>query len=368
MFSASLLNKKRLILLIRWLVIIALSYLVLFGAPSQNVDLAEMLFIGLLLSSNLVLVLLPREWFERPLFDGVIILIDTALISTGINLSQQAGLEFYLFYFLIIIMTTFGRDMRGMVANALFASLIYGWFLYRSNGDLIDRPGLLLRIPFLFVMALFYGSLVENHKTSGMISSLSAALGARDEGTHHHSERAERLAGRMGRRLGLSQAEIAKLRYLCLLHDIGKIGVPDSILNKKGPLSTEEFEIMKGHSVIGEKMVLQVEELGALRSLIRHHHERFNGSGYPDGLSGERIPLEVRIFSIIDAFDAITSDRPYHEAKTTEAALVELRRSSGILFDPRLLEIFCALVGEVDQKGYPSGGWKRIVRFAFPGS
>jgi HD-GYP domain-containing protein (c-di-GMP phosphodiesterase class II) len=159
---------------------------------------------------------------------------------------------------------------------------------------------------------------------------------------------------------------IAKLRYLCLLHDIGKIGIPDSILNKPGSLTPQEFEVMKRHPVIGEKIILQVEELKDLRSLIRHHHERFDGSGYPDGISGEQIPLEVRIFSIIDAFDAMTSVRPYHQPKTAEAALRDLKRSAGTYFEPRLVEIFSKLIQEADQEGYPAIGWKRLLRFTSP--
>jgi HD-GYP domain-containing protein (c-di-GMP phosphodiesterase class II) len=366
MFSASLLNKKRMILLIRWLVVIALSYLIVFGSNAPETTWREAVFITLLFLSNIILILLPRGLFEKPLFDGLIVLADTGLIAYGINISNHAGVEFYLFYFLIIIMTTFGRDMRTIVANAFFASLIYGWFLYRSHTDLFNYPGLLLRIPFLFVMALFYGSLVENHKTSGMVSSLRAALGARDERTHQHSSRAERLAGKMGRRLGVSQIGIAKLRYLCLLHDVGKIGIPDSILNKPGPLTDQEFEAMKRHPLIGEKIILQVDELKELRSLVRHHHERFDGLGYPDGISGEGIPLEVRVFSIIDAFDAMTSERPYHQPRSQEAAVMEIKRSAGTRFDPKLVKIFSELVLEADEEKQTSVGWKRFFRFTSP--
>jgi len=142
----------------------------------------------------------------------------------------------------------------------------------------------------------------------------------------------------------MSQAEREELVYLCLLHDIGKIGIPDNILNKPGKLTPEEFEIMKRHAEIGEKIISPLEMLKKLKPLIRHHQEFYNGTGYPDGLHGEAIPLACRILAVVDTFDAMTTDRPYRKALPVEAAIAELHRCSGSQFDPKIVDVFIRIL------------------------
>lgn len=177
-----------------------------------------------------------------------------------------------------------------------------------------------------------------------IVTSLSSALDARDHYTNGHSERVIEFAKEIAYELQMSGKQIEELEYLCLLHDIGKIGIPDHILNKPGKLTAEEFEIMKRHPEIGEKIVSPIEAMQNLKPLIRHHQEFYDGRGYPDGITGETIPLVCRILSVVDTFDAMTSDRPYRKALPKETAIEELRRCSGTQFDPQIVELFIRIL------------------------
>ncbi len=177
-----------------------------------------------------------------------------------------------------------------------------------------------------------------------IVTSLSSALDARDHYTNGHSERAIDYAREIAREINMPQPDREELVYLCLLHDIGKIGIPDHILNKPGKLTPEEFEIMKRHAEIGERIISPLEALKRLKPLIRHHQEFYDGTGYPDGLTGAAIPLACRILAVVDTFDAMTTDRPYRKALSMETAIAELQRCSGSQFDPGIVEIFIRII------------------------
>jgi putative nucleotidyltransferase with HDIG domain len=162
--------------------------------------------------------------------------------------------------------------------------------------------------------------------------ALVAALEARDGYTGEHSREVVELSAEVARRLGLSE-EVAA----ALLHDVGKMGVPDAILRKLGPLSDEEWEVMRQHPEIGERIVASVEGLSHLAPIIRAEHERWDGEGYPDGLIEEEIPLASRIILACDTFHAMISDRPYRKAMKPEEALRELEKNAGKQFEPRLV-------------------------------
>ena len=157
-----------------------------------------------------------------------------------------------------------------------------------------------------------------------MILSLGLIVEARDGTTGHHCERMAAYAAAFGTHLALPAEDIAALHRGGYLHDVGKVGVPDAILMKPGRLTPEEFEIMKRHTVIGDALCGDLRLLHPVRPIARHHHERCDGSGYPDGLKGGDIPLLAQITGIVDVYDALTSDRPYRKALTQEAALKEL--------------------------------------------
>lgn len=176
------------------------------------------------------------------------------------------------------------------------------------------------------------------------LASLMSALDARDQETEGHSIRVAHLVAKLGEALGFSAENLKALERGSLLHDIGKIGVSDTILHKPGPLSEEEWKIMKLHPGIGAKIVEGIPFLEDTIPLIRHHQERWNGTGYPNGLRGEEIPILARIFAIVDAFDALTSKRPYRQKISALEAVEYLREQAGILFDPQIVDVFESLI------------------------
>ena len=176
------------------------------------------------------------------------------------------------------------------------------------------------------------------------IKALAGALESKDFYTRHHSDRTVRHAELTSRRLGLSRQERLHVRYAAILHDIGKIGIPEEILNKPARLTEEEYELMKRHPIIGAAIVEQVSFLRPVIPLIRHDHERWDGLGYPDGLKGESIPLGARIIAVVDAYDAMAVDRIYRKAPGHAFALTELRRCAGTQFDPAVVEAFISVV------------------------
>jgi len=172
------------------------------------------------------------------------------------------------------------------------------------------------------------------------IRALVTAMETKDSYTFGHSDRVTRYSLMIARQLNLSQEEIRQLEYLALLHDIGKIGIDEDILRKPARLSKEEWAIVKNHSVLGGSIVKPIKFLRDGELTIRHHHEWYSGSGYPDGLEGDAIPLFSRIIAVADAFDAMTSERPYRKSLNEASALQELERFAGEQFDPRMVELF----------------------------
>jgi hypothetical protein len=169
------------------------------------------------------------------------------------------------------------------------------------------------------------------------LQALTRALDTRDEETEEHSQRVRRYTELLARHHGLPEDEIKHIARGALLHDMGKIGVPDAILLKPGSLSDEERTLMQRHPSIGFAMIAHIPFLSRAAEVVLHHHEAFDGSGYPSGIAGERIPIGARIFAVVDAFDAMTSDRPYRRALSYSEALDEIARCSGTQFDPEVV-------------------------------
>lgn len=189
---------------------------------------------------------------------------------------------------------------------------------------------------------------IENHRLYtdihniflDYIKSIAAALDARDEYTHGHSKRVAEISIGIGKELGLSEGELEFLELSAIIHDIGKIGISESILNKPEQLTDEEFNIIQSHVVKGSKILEPMSRLSALMPGVRNHHERYDGKGYPDGLKGDEIHLVARIISIADTYDAIVSNRIYRKGMSTEVALEEIKKGAGTQFDPKLVMIF----------------------------
>jgi HD-GYP domain-containing protein (c-di-GMP phosphodiesterase class II) len=176
-----------------------------------------------------------------------------------------------------------------------------------------------------------------------MVKTLARAVDSKDSYTHEHSERASVKARRLAARLGVAGTAARYVEYAALLHDIGKIGIDEAILLKPGKLTPEEYEVMKKHPIIGHQILSPVKYLGPVAEMVLYHQEWYNGQGYPEGRKGEEIPIGARIVAVIDAWDAMTSDRPYRKALRRDVAISELRRGAGTQFDPQVVEAFLAI-------------------------
>ena len=207
----------------------------------------------------------------------------------------------------------------------------------------IDKMELLLRVKSLLRNKHLHDDL-ENARD--VIYALALAIEANDPYTRGHSERVAKYGTRLARRLGLSEVQQENMYNAGILHDVGKIGISEAILQKPGPLTAEEFRAVREHPAIGEKICRPLRSANMLLTIIRHHQERYDGKGYPDGLTGEDIPLEARIITVADAFDAMTSPRPYRPPMSRKQALDTLRREAGKQWDPEIVSEFLNLIRE----------------------
>ncbi len=182
--------------------------------------------------------------------------------------------------------------------------------------------------------------------------SLTVALGERDHHTRRHSERVVTLAIELGRHIDLSERELELLSLGAQFHDLGKIGIPDQILLKPAAFEKTEWECMKQHAVIGERIILAIgdDKSPEVARIVRHHHENFDGSGYPDGLRGEAIPLFARIVSLADNYDAMAVSRPYHKARRHQTVMDMLSSEAGSKHDPDLLHAFRTVIERSAQR------------------
>lgn len=198
--------------------------------------------------------------------------------------------------------------------------------------------------------------LAPMRQSEALLHLLADLTDSREHAVYGHSWRVGAYSRALAVSLGLSGEAADRVGYAGLLHDIGKMGVPDGLLNKAGSLDAEERALMMGHAAAGARIVLRAGSLRTLAPIIRHHHEWWAGDGYPDGLSGEAIPLGARILAVADAFDTMTTDRPYRARRSRQAALSELRRCAGHQFDPRVVASLAELVVAGDEAAAEDGG------------
>lgn len=209
-------------------------------------------------------------------------------------------------------------------------------------------------LKFLMVLAGEVSLMIENVRLyqsiekfyMELVQTLAKVIDAKDSYTGDHAGRARSRAVKLARKLNVNEKMIKMIEYAALLHDIGKIGIDERIITKPSRLTKEEYEQMKKHPEIGYNILSPVEFLSPVAKIILYHHEWYNGMGYPQGLKGEEIPLGSRIVSVIDAWDAMTSDRPYRKALSFENAVDELKKGKGVQFDPKVVDAFLTLLEE----------------------
>ncbi|PDW02552.1 HD-GYP domain-containing protein [Candidatus Viridilinea mediisalina] len=199
------------------------------------------------------------------------------------------------------------------------------------------------------------------HAYDATLEGWSRALDLRDHETEGHSRRVTELTVCLAEAMNLPAAEVAHIRRGALLHDIGKMGIPDAILRKPGPLNDEEWKIMRTHPSLAYELLSPINYLQPALAIPLFHHERWDGSGYPQGLAGETIPLAARIFAIVDVWDALTNDRPYRQASPSDEVLEYIRSQSGKHFDPEVVQVFLRLMsdGVIAQVMRSDGGYAR---------
>jgi putative nucleotidyltransferase with HDIG domain len=235
--------------------------------------------------------------------------------------------------------TVLKGDARGF-ATGLLGLAPLGWLMAEMYA-IAWWASLLFAVP-LYTTRLAYHNFIEMREMfTQTITALAGAVDKRDPYTSKHSWRVKEIAGDIGRVMRLGEADLEALEWGGLLHDVGKIGVPDNVLLKQERLNREERMIMNAHPVLGAQIIQPVTRLSRELPIIRHHHEWYNGSGYPDRLIGDEIPLLARILHVADAFEAMTAQRPYRMTPLTpEQALGELRKFAGVQFDPKVVDAF----------------------------
>jgi hypothetical protein len=250
----------------------------------------------------------------------------------------------------LIVLYRAGLPIREFLARAetsnVWLNLVTMAPLAWLMAAVYEMPGggwwatLLFGLP-LFMTRLAYQRFVEMREMfTQTIGALAEAVDKRDPYTSKHSQRVRSISVDIGRQMHVSAGELEALEWGGLLHDVGKIGVPDNVLLKQGKLTREERITMNAHPVLGAQIIGPVDRLAPELPVIRHHHEWYNGSGYPDRLMGDEIPKLARILHVADAFEAMTADRPYRKALTNEQALGELRKFAGVQFDPEVVDAF----------------------------
>ena len=271
---------------------------------------------------------LVQELFATLIGSLVYFLINLALVSLIVVIRNGLSIREFLFR----------AETANIWANLLTLAPL-SWLMVQMY-----RLGwwttLLFGLP-LFTTRVAYQRFVEMREMfTQTIGALAEAVDKRDPFTSKHSQRVRLISVDIGRQMRVSAGELEALEWGGLLHDVGKIGVPDSVLIKQGKLTREERITMNAHPVLGAQIIGPVDRLAPELPVIRHHHEWYNGSGYPDRLMGDEIPKLARILHVADAFEAMTADRPYRKALSVDQALAELRKFAGVQFDPEIVDAF----------------------------
>ncbi len=319
------------------------------------------------------LVIFGKAGLEQPLykraFNASQYVLSLAAAYGAMNFFDFAAFEFdwkSLMHYLIAAIVF-------MVINITIVSIALGTMFNKSPWKIWlgnirwSVPNFMALVPLGFLLALIYNNygplgvfllfiplLVSRHAFQlyidmrenylNTVEALVQALEAKDTYTSGHSERVGKLAVAIAEGLEMSEEKVQSLKYAAVLHDVGKIGVSELILNKEDKLLDSEWDSIRSHPVMGQTIIKGIKFLFDIGDVVRHHHERFDGNGYPDGISGEEIPLESRIIAVADTYDAITTDRSYRKGSTHDEAIAEIKRVAGSQLDPEIVEMFCKVV------------------------
>lgn len=272
----------------------------------------------------------PSALFVLETVQPDVVLLDMEMpVMNGFEVCQRIKSNLKLRLVPVVMITAWGRSEDRVKA------LEWGADDFMSKP--VERAEVVARVRSCLRLNALYETL---DSTEQVIFALAAAVEAKDALTERHTRRVAESARHLGERLGLTQAALDALYRGGIVHDIGKIGVSEAILLKSGPLDVVELERMRAHPSIGANIVAPLRSGSSLLPIIRHHHERIDGTGYPDGLQGRQIPLLARIISICDAFDAMVNDRPYRAGLRVDEAVAILRAGAGTQWDPQLVELF----------------------------
>jgi putative nucleotidyltransferase with HDIG domain len=308
------------------------------------------------ISALTVLLIGLAKALPQTKYQGYLIAIAAMLIAV---IGYFRLSSFFIHTEIIFSLAVIGVAARWGVKQGLFCAFLamisngFLSFFYEYNGfnfEFLAIGG------FFFAAAFIVGALTQqreaalkaraetdqelNRTYSETLRALVSALDTRDSETGGHSERVTLIALSIAHQMNLDRKMIQQIHWGALLHDVGKIGVPDQILSKPGPLTDEEWKIMRSHPQIGFEMLKDIPFLQPVLNVVLHHHERYDGSGYPSGLVGENIPLSARIFSVADSYDAMTNDRPYRKAFSREEAVLEINCCIMKQFDPEVVAAF----------------------------
>lgn len=262
-------------------------------------------------------------------------------------------IAFQKLFILPIVLAAVWFGLRGALFTSGLSTLLYMPFIVvRLSGHTDEAMSQYGEIATIWITAILTGIFVDRERAAmqnvarmheGALIALVSALDARERNTHLHSLRVRAFAQRIGRAMALDERAITILGEGALLHDVGKIGVPDAILLKPGPLTKEEWIVMRQHPDIGRSILKPTPFLHEAAEIVYTHHERYDGTGYPRMLRGKDIPLGARVFSVADVFDALTTDRPYHEKLDMDQAVSEIRQGAGKQFDSEVVQAFLTI-------------------------
>lgn len=286
----------------------------------------------------------PRvEWVEATAY---VVMVATAQMVMEVNVLSA--------FLVIPVLGVMHRDRWLTLVSTASGTIATGFVLMWSHTiPESGRPALQFgaQCVLQWALALIYTGLIglaeqaerylqRAHMTEQMATQWAASIEARDPYTGGHVDRVTHYALKLAPAVPGLEMDLDSFRLACVLHDVGKIAVPDAILNKPGPLTADEYEVMKAHPTKGYDLILRTDMPAEVAVVVRHHHERWDGQGYPDGLRGEEIPLAARVLAVADAYDAMTTDRPYRTGLSPEEARSRIQAGSGSQFDPAVVEAF----------------------------